>query len=71
VRRVRIPSAFDGGDGVGVAAASLGLLTGVSAVSPQPSGVAGPLLVAESILAVAIIAMLAVLMRRRRRQCAG
>jgi hypothetical protein len=33
--------------------------------------VAGPLLVAESILAVAIIAMLAVLMRWRRRQCAG
>ena len=39
-RRVRIPSAFDGGDGVGVAAASLGLLTGVAAASPQPSGAA-------------------------------
>jgi uncharacterized protein YvpB len=70
-RRVHIPGAFHRGDSAGVAAASLGLLTGVTAASPQPFGAAIPLLAAESILAVAVVAMLAVLMRRRRRQCAG
>ncbi len=70
-RRVRIPSAFNGDDSAGVAAASLGLLTSVTAAPAQPYGGAIPLLVADSTVAVAVVSILAVLMRRRRRQCAG
>ena len=71
--RVRIASGFDAEDSAGIAAASLGLLTGVTAVSAQPLGAVVPLLVAGSLVLVAAGALLMVLerRRRRRRQCAG
>jgi hypothetical protein len=71
--RVRIASGFDAEDSAGIAAASLGLLTGVTAVSAQPLGAVVPLLVAGSLVLVAAGALLVVLerRRRRRRQCAG
>src|SRR4029077_15127221 len=68
-RRVRILKERNGDDSAGVAAASLGPLSR-AAPGPQPHGAAIPLLVAESSLAVAVVAILAFLMRRRRRQCA-
>ena len=70
-RRVRIDGALNEEDSAGVAAASLGLLTGVTRAPAEPPGAAVSLFVAGSIPVVAAGGLLAVLKRRRRRPCAG
>jgi uncharacterized protein YvpB len=69
IHHVRTSSAFSSEDSAGVAAASLGLVAGATA--SQGLGGATPALVAGSLAIVAVGVMLAVLERRRRRQCAG
>jgi uncharacterized protein YvpB len=71
IHHVRIPSPSGAEDSAGVAAASLGLLTGVTAASTQNLGGIAPLIAVASLIVVAAGALLAVLMQRRRRQCAG
>jgi uncharacterized protein YvpB len=71
IHHVRIPSAFKIENGAGVAAASLGLLTGVTATARHNVGGAVPLIAVGAFVVVAAGAMLAVLMRRRRPRCAG
>lgn len=60
---------FGGEDTAGIAAASLGV-SGVTAASTQGDGVMAPLVVV-GVLVVAAGSLLAVRIRRRRRQCAG
>jgi uncharacterized protein YvpB len=71
IHHVRMPSTFNGEDGPGVDAASLGLLTGVTATTTRSVGGALPLMAAGALVVVAAGVMLAALMRRRRRRCAG
>jgi uncharacterized protein YvpB len=71
IHHVRRSSAFSSADSAGVAAASLGLLTSVTAASPRGSGVLAPLLAVGSIVVIASAVMLGVRARRRRRRCAG
>jgi uncharacterized protein YvpB len=61
--------AFGSEDGAGVASASLGSLAGDAEGSTEGLGVVP--LVAAGVVIVAVGALTAVLMRRRRRQCAG
>jgi uncharacterized protein YvpB len=70
IHHVRIPSAFNLEESTGVAAASPALLTGVTATNTPSVGGALPLM-AVGAFVVAAGVMLAVLMRRRRRRCAG
>jgi uncharacterized protein YvpB len=70
IHHVRTTSAFGSEDTAEVAAAGLGLLTGVTAVSTQGLGVLPPL-IAAGVLVAAVGVLFAVLIRRRRRQCAG
>jgi uncharacterized protein YvpB len=70
IHHVRIPSAFNVDDGAGVAAASLGLLTSVTATATPNAGGSLPLMGAGAFVVAAGV-MLAVLMRRRRHRCAG
>jgi hypothetical protein len=69
IHHVRTSSSFSSEDSAGVAAASLGLVASATLAS-QGFG-ATPLLVAGSLAVVAVGVILAVLERRRRRQCAG
>jgi uncharacterized protein YvpB len=71
IHHVRIPNPSSAEDSAGVAAASLGLLTGVNAASTQSLAGLAPLLAVASLGVVAAGLLLTVLMRRRRRQCAG
>lgn len=71
INHMRMSSSFNAEDSAGVAASSLGLLTGVTPVATQSLGVLVPLLVAGSLVVVATGGLLTVLTRRRRRQCAG
>ena len=70
IHHVLTPSAFGSDDSAGIAAAGLGLLTGVTAASRGSLGVLPPLIVA-GLLLVAVSVLVALVMRRRRRQCAG
>jgi uncharacterized protein YvpB len=71
IHHVRMPGVFNGEHGPGVAAASLGLLTGVTATTTRSVGGALPLMAAGALVVVAAGVMLAALMRRRRLRCAG
>jgi uncharacterized protein YvpB len=71
INHMRLSSSVNAEHSAGVAAASLGLLTGVTPVARQPLGVPVPLLVAGSLVVVATGGLLTMLTRRRRRQCAG
>ena len=71
IHHVRIPSALNVQDSAGVAAASLGLLTGVTAAPTHNVGGALPPIAAGAFVVVTAGVVLAVLMRRRRLRCAG
>jgi uncharacterized protein YvpB len=69
IHHVRTTSAFSSDDSAGVAAASVGLLAGATSTASHGLG-ATPFLVGF-LAVVAVGILLAVLERRRRRQCAG
>jgi uncharacterized protein YvpB len=71
IHHVRAWSAFGSDDGAGIAAASLGILTGVTAASTQTFAGMAPLIATGSLVVIACGVLLALLLRRRRRQCAG
>jgi uncharacterized protein YvpB len=70
IHHVRTTSAFSSEDDAGVAAASIGLLASATTTASHPLG-AAPFLVVGPLAMVAVGALLTVLERRRRRQCAG
>jgi uncharacterized protein YvpB len=70
VHHAWIPNAFNGVDRAGVAAASLGVLTSVTAATTNNTGWSLPLATGALVVVAACVA-LAVLMRRRWIRCAG
>jgi uncharacterized protein YvpB len=70
LRHGYLSDAFDSGNSATIATVGLGVLSGVTAASTQADGVLAPLIAAGVLLVVAG-ALVAVLIRRRRRQCAG
>jgi len=58
---------FSDANAAAYAAASLGMLTSVSAVPVDKGGGAGPLVAAVGVAAIVAIALLGIFMRRRRR----
>jgi uncharacterized protein YvpB len=70
LQHVRMSSGVGADDSAGIAAASLGTLTGMTPASTHGFGVTPPL-IAAGVLVVGLGALLAILLRRRRRQCAG
>ena len=71
IHHIRVTSVFNGEDGVGVAAASLGLLTGVTAATTGSTGAALPLMAVGASVIVAACVALAAVIRRRWLRCAG
>jgi uncharacterized protein YvpB len=71
IRHVQRENAFNGEDGAGVAAASLGLLTAVTAPGTSGAGATLPLMAAGAFVVVAACIALAVLTHRRWPRCAG
>jgi uncharacterized protein YvpB len=70
IHHVRTSSAFSADDSAGVAAASVGLLSGAT-LAAASAGSVTPWLAGGALVVITIGVLLAVLMRRRRRQCAG